>query len=417
MERIESLGRMSEEPHRPTRRSAPDALTRTRTAVEVWMQEAGMTIHRDNVGNVTGRYAAGNARRSFLIGSRLDLVHDVGGFDGVLALLIGIAAVEHLKAHGKRLPFAVDLIGFAAGEGRRFHEAYLGSKALAGRFDPACLELVDEDGVTLADAIRATGGRPEAIRDDARDDAELLGYCELHIEQGPVLEAKGLPVGVVSEIVGKSLIRATFSAEDLTRPRPDALVAASELVLATKAIASDEPGAVATVGQLAITASDLHGLPTQAMLTIDARHANDRLRRRVCEKIKRRARGIASRYYMRLEWEDLHERLAVPCSPQLTALLSQAVEEYHGRVEVLSSGAGHDAGIIAKLTPIAMLLIRCRGDVTHNPSDHVDKEDIAAAIAILIRFLSLLEERSARSAKGRRREVGRSGSEHLSWRS
>ncbi len=398
MERIDVLARISEEPNRLTRRFATEALVRAGETVGGWMRGAGMTVRRDNIGNVIGRYEADNPHgaRTLVAGSHLDTVRDAGRFDGTLGVLIGIAAVERLHARGQRLPFAVDVIGFADKEGVRFGEEYLGSKAVCGRFESAYLELVDEDGVRMADAIRAAGGTPEAVGDAARDGAELLGYCEVHIEQGPVLEATGLSVGVVSAIVGKSTIRVTFSAEDChagTAPMervPDPVIAAAEFVLAVEASARGEPGLVATVVQFAIATGDPHATRRRATLSLDVRHHTDAVRKRASHVLERRAAEIASQEGVRLEWQLLRERPAVPCSPELSGLLAEAAEDLRNRVCVLPSGAGHDAGVMAGLAPVALLLVPCVGGVTHNPAESVEEEDIAVAIGVLGRFLELL---------------------------
>src|ERR671936_880500 len=212
MERCDILAACSEEPDRLTRRFATPAMRQAQEQVAAWMRAAGMTVRRDNVGNLIGRYEA--ARRgapTLLLGSHLDTVRNAGKYDGSLGVLVVLAAIQHLHDHGQHLPYALELLAFADEEGLRYGTAYLGSAAVAGTFDPSDLRRVDADGIAMAEAMRACGGDPDAIAADRRRPDDLLGYCEVHIEQGPVLEARGLPVGVVSAIAGQSRFTVSFT--------------------------------------------------------------------------------------------------------------------------------------------------------------------------------------------------------------
>ena len=399
LERSAFLGGISEEPDRLTRRFATEALAHAGEVVAGWLREAGMSVRRDNVGNVVGRYDADRAgRRTLIVGSHLDSVRDAGRFDGPLGVLVGIAAVERLHARGQRLPFAVEVIGFADEEGVRFGTAYLGSKVVAGRFDMDYLRLTDEDGVTMADAIREAGGIPESLAADAWSGSGALGYCEVHIEQGPLLEAEGLPVGVVSTIAGQSRLRVTLSGEAGhagTVPmelRRDALTGAAELVLAAESTARDEPGLVATVGELAVSPGAGNVVPGRVTLSLDVRHGDDTVRERACARLREQAEAIAAGRGLESEWRALQETPAVPTSPELSGLLERAVEELGLPVRRLTSGAGHDAVIMADLAPIAMLFVRCAGGISHNPAESVTEDDVAVAIDVLSRILELLAE-------------------------
>jgi len=399
LERSALLGGISEEPDRLTRRFATEALAHAGEVVAVWLREAGMSVRRDNAGNVVGRYDADRTgRRTLIVGSHLDSVRDAGRFDGPLGVLVGIAAVERLHARGQRLPFAVEVIGFADEEGVRFGTAYLGSKVVAGRFDMDYLRLTDEDGVTMADAIREAGGIPESLAADAWSGSGALGYCEVHIEQGPLLEAEGLPVGVVSTIAGQSRLRVTLSGEAGhagTVPmelRRDALTGAAELVLAAESTARDEPGLVATVGELAVSPGAGNVVPGRVTLSLDVRHGDDTVRERACARLREQAEAIAAGRGLESEWRALQETPAVPTSLELSGLLERAVEELGLPVRRLTSGAGHDAVIMADLAPIAMLFVRCAGGISHNPAESVTEDDVAVAIDVLSRILELLAE-------------------------
>src|SRR5215210_2578641 len=239
MERCEALGRTSEEPDLLARPYGSQAMRRANDTVAGWMREAGMGVQSDVFGNLLGRYE-GIGNETLLLGSHLDTVRDAGKYDGPLGVLVALACVERLQERNERLPFAVEVVAFADEEGLRFGTTFLGSSVFAGSFDPGLLGLEGADGVTLAEAVRSFGGDPDALVDGGRDGDDLLGYCEVHIEQGPVLERLDLPVGVVMGIQGQTRASVDFVGEAGhagTVPmegRRDALCAAAEFVLAVE---------------------------------------------------------------------------------------------------------------------------------------------------------------------------------------
>lgn len=397
LERIDELAAISEDADRLTRRFATPALRRASDRVATWLEAAGLAVRYDAVGNLVGRYeGARPGARALVLGSHLDTVRDAGRFDGALGVLCGLAAVELLAARGERLPFAVEVVAFADEEGLRYGTAYLGSAAFTGTLEPRTLELVDEDGVSVASALRAAGGDPDAVESCARARGELLGYCEVHIEQGPALELAGLPVGVVSAIAGQSRARATLTGQaahagtTAMAARRDALAGAAELVLAVERIGRAEEGLVATVGRLDVVPGAGNVVPGGAVASVDVRHRLDGLRGRALTAIEDAARQIAAARELRLDWEVLQETTAVTMSPHLTGELAATVREIGLDVRELASGAGHDAAVLAGLAPACMLFVRCRGGVSHHPDEHVDAEDVAAALAVLDRFLRRL---------------------------
>jgi allantoate deiminase len=397
MQRCDVLGSISEEPDRLTRPFASDAMRRAHDAVTTWMREAGMDVGRDNIGNLRGRSEGVKAaHETMLIGSHLDSVRDAGKYDGPLGVLVGIAAVQDLRDRGVRLPFAIEVVAFADEEGLRYGTTYLGSRALAGTFDDADINRVDSDGITMAAAIRAFGGDPDAIAKDRASEGELLGYCEVHIEQGPALEAKGLPVGVVSAIAGQSRHQLTFTGEAAhagTTPmdhRRDALVAASVFVQAVADLAESQAGLVATVGQLAVQPGAANVVPGEVTLSLDVRHADDAIRLRSSKLLTDVAGKIANHRGIALTTTQVSENGSVRCSPRLTSVLAQAVQDLGHPTIQLASGAGHDAVEMAGVTEIAMLFVRCKGGVSHNPAESVDEADVAVAIDVLVKFLELL---------------------------
>jgi allantoate deiminase len=397
MQRCRVLGSISEEPDRLTRPFASDGMRRANERVGEWMREAGMAVSRDNIGNLRGRYeGVGSANRTLLIGSHLDSVRDGGKYDGPLGVLVGIAAVHALHDRGARLPFAIEVVGFADEEGLRYGTSYLGSRALAGTFDAADLNRTDAAGVSMAEAIRAFGGDPQRIAQDRWNGADLLGYIEVHIEQGPVLEARGLPVGVVSAIAGQSRFQMTFTGEAAhagTTPmdrRKDALVAASTFVEVVDIHARFQEGLVATVGQLTVQPGAANVVPGEVTLSLDIRHAHDAERLVAAERMIDLASDIAKHRSIALTTTRMIENATVPSSPRLTSMLMQGAQDRGHEAIQLACGAGHDAVVMAGLTEIAMLFVRCKGGVSHNPAESVAEDDVAVAIDVLGRFLELL---------------------------
>jgi allantoate deiminase len=397
MRRCDVLGSISEEPDRLTRPFASDAMRRAHEAVTAWMREAGMAVTVDNVGNLRGQFeGAAGAHETLLIGSHLDSVRDAGKYDGPLGVLVGIAAVQGLHDRGVRLPFAIEVVGFADEEGLRYGTTYLGSRALAGTFKTADLSRTDADEMTMAAAIGAFGGDPGRIAEDRWSGGDLLGYIEVHIEQGPVLEARGLPVGVVSAIAGQSRYELAFTGEAAhagTTPmdrRKDALVAASMFVQAVEMYAGSQEGLVATVGRLTVEPGAANVVPGEVTLSLDVRHPDDTHRLHAAARLVEIAAEVAKRRSIGVTSTRISENMTVPNSPSLTSRLTRAAQDLgHPAIE-LPSGAGHDAVVMAGLTKIAMLFVRCKGGISHNPAESVTEDDVAVAIDIIGKFLELL---------------------------
>jgi allantoate deiminase len=428
MARCDLLARFSEDDGRITRRYGTHALRAAQDTVAAWMTAAGMTVRRDPVGNLIGRYEGGQTDRrtdgqtgdgireltqssvlspqstprpsarlpaypSLLLGGHLDTVRDAGKYDGTLGVLVGIACVERLRASAAA-PFAVEVVAFADEEGVRFHTAYLGSWAFAGTLDPALLARTDEDGVTLEEAIRSFGGDPAAAVAGGDGGDRPLGFVEVHIEQGPVLEAAGLPVGVVAAIAGQTRLALTFAGEaghagtvPMARRR-DALCAAAEFVLAVERIGRTTDGLVATVGQLTAEPGASNVIPGNVRLTLDVRHADDAVRREAVDAILEQTRTIAQTRGVSLAFANRSDARAVTCDPALAARLEEAVSASGYPVRRLVSGAGHDAVALSARTPVAMLFVRCAGGVSHNPAESVTVEDVAAAIEVMDRLIA-----------------------------
>jgi len=395
VERCQYLARCSEEAGAITRPFASEAMRCAHELVSDWMREAGMSVRRDNVGNLRGRFE-GTGETTLLLGSHLDSVRNAGKYDGPLGVLVAIAAVQRLHDADNRLPFAIEVLAFADEEGLRFGSTYLGSRAVAGTFDLADLDRLDADGLTMRDAITGFGGDPVRIADDKWSGGPLLGYCEVHIEQGPVLEARDLPVGVVSAIAGQERHQLTFTGEAAhagTTPmdqRRDALAAAAIFVQAVEGYAESYEGLVATVGQLSVKPGAANVVPGEVTLSLDVRHADDSDRVIASRNLLAIATQIAKHRKIGVTTTQISADATVPCSTRLVSTLSRAVQDLGHPVVELASGAGHDAVAMSTLTEVGMLFVRCKGGVSHNPAESVKTEDVAVAIDVLSRFLELL---------------------------
>ena len=394
LRRCDELAAFSEEEGCITRRFATPALRQAGEAVREWMEAAGFDARRDAIGNLVGRLG-NDDHRTLLIGSHIDTVRDAGRYDGTLGVLIGISCVELLHDRGAVLPYAVEVVAFADEEGARYGTSYLGSRAFVGSFDQGWLERRDAGGVTMRTALGRFGGLPDEIPTCRRDPADLLGYFEVHIEQGPTLESEGVSLGVVTAIAGQTGATVTFrglaghAGTVAMSLRRDALTAAAEWILATETLARETDGLVATVGRLSLEPGVGNVIPGQATLSLDLRHAEDPVRIKAGAELRQRAEAIAASRGQALEWRS-HETAAVSLSPELAQRLSEAVAATDQPVVRLPSGAGHDAAIVSTIAPAAMLFVRCAGGVSHNPAESVTVEDVAAAIDATTSFLELI---------------------------
>ncbi|HEX4951935.1 MAG TPA: allantoate amidohydrolase [Thermoanaerobaculia bacterium] len=405
-DRLDELGRVSDEPDRLTRTFLSAAMRRANALVGGWMAAAGLEVCEDAFGNLIGRWPSSRpGARTLLLGSHLDTVRDAGRFDGALGVLLAIAALEELRARGRELPFHVEVLGFSEEEGVRFASAYLGSKGFCGLLTEEDLALRDAEGVSVEEALaafargRASAGSPLRLPETSPDLSRLLGYLEVHIEQGPVLETEGLALGVVSAIAGQTRVKLTWTGKAGhagTTPmalRRDALAGAAELVLAAETLARENPPLVATVGTLVVEPGAANVIPGEVTHSLDVRHPEDGARLTALDGLERAAEEIARRRHLSLAWRPTQDDPAVPCSRDLAAVLAESVREIQGRSVELASGAGHDAVIASRLAPVAMLFVRCRDGLSHHPDEHVEPEDLGLALAATVDFLERLAER------------------------
>jgi len=404
---LSELGAISSEPNRLIRLFLSPEHRRAADLITGWMKSAGMSVAEDALGTVCGHWQPPGAtgKRRLLIGSHIDTVIDAGRYDGPLGVVVGILAVKHLASRNVSLPFGIDVLAFGDEEGSRFRSTLASSSACAGIFDNASLAFADRNGVTLAQAIETYGKSAAGIPAAAYAREEAAAYVEVHIEQGPVLEAKNLPLGVVTAIVGQSRMRVVVLGEAGhagTVPMPmrhDALVGSAEIVLAVERIAKtySADNMVATVGRIEASPGATNVIPGRVGFSIDLRSATDSMRKAAIEQIKQDAQRIAASRKLEVAFEPFHETVTTPCAPHLQDLLASAIEDL--RIEDLAqrairlpSGAGHDAQVMARLCPSAMLFVRCRGGISHNPAEYASPADIGLATAALVRFVERFAE-------------------------
>lgn len=370
--------------------------------VEVWMTEAGMSVWQDSVGNQWGRYEGSvEGAQKLIIGSHLDTVPYAGRYDGILGVLAAIELVSQLQDENRRLPFAIEIVGFCDEEGTRFGTTLIGSKALAGQWRDDWLSIEDEHGKTMGEALIEFGLDPEQCRHAALSPDDIVGFWELHIEQGPVLEAEDLPLGVVTGIAGakRSMIQLKGQAGHAgTTPmnlRRDSLTGAAELTLAIERIACDMGGdLVATVGQAFSKPGAVNVIAGQTILSLDVRSQNDLVRDKALEQINDVAEAIAGRRNLELSWNHTHQAPAVLCNAKYQGVFSKAIEDAFDKtipVKSLPSGAGHDAMAMAAICPMAMLFLRSPRGLSHHPDEAVIPEDVAGALSVLYQAINILE--------------------------
>jgi allantoate deiminase len=375
----------------PSHRQSVDAL-------KTWMVAAGMSVRLDALGNLIGRYegATPNAK-ALLIGSHIDSVRNGGRYDGALGVMVGIEIVQGLAAHSRRLPFAVEVIAFGDEEGSRFPKSMLCSRGIVSPIDPDDLKLCDKNGVSVAQALEAFGLDPAKVGDAVRSPGDVMAYIEPHIEQGPVLEDEGLPIGVVTGIAAQLRLTARFvgqAGHAGTSPmalRRDAIAAAAEAILIIEQVCrAGPPDLRGTVGRFQSGGGAFNVIAGQVEIGIDLRAATRAVRNAAADEIQLRMHEAAAARGLQLVIQEVQDLPECPCDTGLMALLTEAVAEIGVRPLQLLSGAGHDAMSLEALAPVAMLFIRCGGGVSHNPAEQVSPADVGAAVQALISFAEKL---------------------------
>ncbi|MDO6539797.1 allantoate amidohydrolase [Alteromonas stellipolaris] len=398
MARCEALGSLSQNPTCLDRRYLTEQHKLANQLTSGWMIEAGMTTWQDSVGNIWGRYtsAVPNAPR-LIIGSHLDTVPNGGKYDGMLGVVAPVTLMAIFSGEGRQFPFHIDIVGFCDEEGTRFGTTLLGSRALTGKWQDEWRRLKDEDGISLEDAMKNFGLDFDAINSATIAQTDLLGYLELHIEQGPVLEQENLPVGVVNAIAGAkrfSLTVTGMAGHAGTVPmsmRHDALCASAEMILAVESISQQRPGVVATVGKIENAPNGVNVISGRCQFSLDIRSEEDTLREAALAEILQKINDIAVLRNVELKIEQTHSAPAVHCDSALQNTLLKGVTEAGIVPKVLASGAGHDAMAMAEICPVAMLFTRCKGGISHHPAESITTDDVAASLAVMHHSLRTLK--------------------------
>jgi allantoate deiminase len=392
--RLVELAALSDEPGRLTRLYLGGAHRRATDLVAYWMRDAGMSVRIDPLASVVGRYEAHDGgTKTLLLGSHIDSVRNAGRFDGPLGVVTAIEVVKAAFKSGRRFPFAIEVIAFGDEEGVRFASTLGGSRALAGTFDDKALDELDENAISRREALTAFGCDPSRLAAEKRAADRAFGYVEVHIEQGPVLEKAGLPLGIVTAIDG--VTRGTVDVEGVaghagTVPmsmRHDALAAAAEMALAVEERARTQPNLVATVGKLEVPRSAANTIPGHVRFTLDIRSPADAERIKAVGDIKAAIAAIAERRGVRQRFTPGHQAPAALCDSRLSDQLAAAAQACGTTTPRMPSGAGHDAMAFDKIIPFAMLFVRCRGGVSHNPDEYASPADIDLAARVLATFL------------------------------
>jgi allantoate deiminase len=361
-----------------------------------WMETLGMTVSVDPIGNLRGFWPGlcpGSPR--LLIGSHLDTVPNAGAFDGILGVVLGVAIVEELR--GRLLPFAIEVIGFSEEEGVRFSKPFLGSLALIGRLDAETLARTDRSGISVRQSIQAYGLDPQQLPAAALTKG-TFAYLEIHIEQGPVLESEDTSLGIVEALVGQSRMELIFTGQANhagTTPmhlRHDAIAAAAEWIVAVENHAGSQNGLVATVGKMEAAPGAGNVIAGRVTASLDVRHADNGAREASVLAILKLAETAAARRGVHLTYGKQLEQPAVPLDPHLTTLLNKAATQAGFPTRRMTSGAGHDAMILAPIVPSAMLFLRSPGGLSHHPDETVLPHDVEAALATAMEFLAQLRD-------------------------
>jgi allantoate deiminase len=396
--RINELATVSEDETNITRRFGTAAFVAGREKVLQWMIAAGLQVRTDNIGNIRAVYPSpDNHAKTLVIASHIDTVVNAGKFDGPLGVLMGLDLIEQLAETKTVLPFHIELVAFCDEEGVRFHTTYLGSKVLAGSFDRETLDRKDEEGITLKEVIWQLNGDLNKLNHDAIPADRWLGYFEIHIEQGPVLYEKNIPVGIVTAIAGQVRMEVIFkghAGHAGTVPmgmRNDALCCAAEYIVELEQFAEDHPsGIVATTGRLNIRHAAGNVIPGEVICSLDLRSASHDILYDALKKIRVLSQKIAARRDIQVEWRPVQESVPVACSKPFNALLAAAIKEAGYDIISMVSGAGHDAVPVSAIAPVAMLFVRCFKGISHHPLEDVELKDIAAAVKVSDNFIQQL---------------------------
>ncbi|MEP7253366.1 MAG: allantoate amidohydrolase [Ginsengibacter sp.] len=405
--RIQELAQYSDKPDCLSRTFGGKAFVECQHKIESWMKEAGLETRIDNAGNVRGRLLSKSPdAKTFLIASHFDTVVNAGKYDGTLGVLAGLDIVENLASQNINLPFHTELIAFSEEEGVRFHTAYFGSKIVAGSFTASLRETKDASGISLEKVLEELNYDTEKLPNDAIKPEQLLGYYEIHIEQGPVLYNSNIAVGIVSAISGQRRVNIEFTGiagHAGTVPmklRTDALCTAAEFILAVEEFGlAKKSGVVATVGKIEVLHGASNVIPGKVICSLDLRGGSKKKLIKAYESLNDICEDICDKRKVYFEWRLVHEASPVTCDENLNKLLKKSIKQEDIEVVELESGAGHDAVAIAEITPVCMLFVKCFKGISHNPQEKTEQKDIAMALKVSDNFFQQLSSKAVDSRK------------------
>jgi len=396
--RCKKLATLSEDAHGTRRTFLSSPMRHCHQEVSSWLRAAGAEASVDAAGNLRGLYPAGqSAAPRLLIGSHLDTVPNAGAYDGVLGVVLAVAILESLGK--RRLPFAIEVVGFSEEEGVRFGIPFIGSRALVGRLDEDLLGRKDANGISVRAAIERFGLQPSEIPRAALSE-DSLAYLEFHIEQGPVLESLGRPLAAVEAIAAQTrsefvfIGRANHAGTTPMHLRHDAVAAAAEWIVAVERTARNYPGLVATAGQIEAKPGAVNVIAGEACVKLDLRHPSDAERDRAMTMLARAAEEITARRGLSLRRNALLSQKAVAMDPFLVDQIEQAIRAAGCQPHRVASGAGHDAMILAEKIPSAMIFLRSPGGISHDPAESVELDDVAKALECGLLLLDQLAKSS-----------------------
>ena len=430
MKRCDHLSGHSDEHGRITRLYLSPAIHAIHVDLSAWMSDIGMTVRTDAAGNLVGRLstvlapsdeptlydnqdapippqadAPATPRPVLLIGSHIDTVPNAGKYDGLLGVIVALAVAERLSELQTELPFDLDVVAFSEEEGVRFSKPYLGSAAVAGTFQNKWLDRLDDHGRSMRGVITEFGLDPSEIHEAAYDPEQVLGFIEMHVEQGPVLERSDRPCGVVNAIAGQSRLILRFTGQaghagtTPMYPRQDALVSAAHLIAEVQDYGRSIDGLRATVGYVNCHPNVRNVIPGEVEVSLDIRHAMDDVREIAVDALLETATRIASEDGVSVEVVENQPQPATEMDSVLSGLLSQAMEDAGHEPFDLLSGAGHDAVAMAASFPVSMLFVRHPDGVSHNPNERVNEADVAVTIDVLTRAVQLLASQVRETAE------------------
>ncbi len=393
--RCRELARITDVPGETTRLFLSKATRDAHALLLSWMARAGLETRTDDAGNVRGlRRAASVNAPTLLLFSHIDTVPNAGAFDGPLGVLLALTAIEELDA--TPLPFDIELIAFSEEEGVRFGFPFLSSLAVTEQLTQQQLAKHDANGINVEQALRAFGLRPERIAETCPLPSRTFAALEVHIEQGPVLEAEGGSLGVVESIVGQSRLLLTFTGRANhagTTPmalRQDALAATAQWIAEVERFALDYKQLVATVGHIEVLPGTANVVPGTVRATLDVRHPSDESRHAAVAILLTKAEAAGALRGVRVQAVTKLQQSTVPMHRTLTAQLAEASARAGFAAKTMFSGAGHDAMIVAAHVPTTMLFLRSPGGLSHHPEEDVREQDVEAAIATLLEFVTRL---------------------------